>query len=556
MIGLLLLASVFGYLAWSLVCLELNYKRASSMGIPLVRLPIDPLNILFQVFESHVWNILDRLRVQGYLPKWTKYARRGWYFEDKATSVLKLGKIWALVTPVNIYVQVAEPEAINEVTSKRLDFPRPTKSYELLAVFGPCISNADGDNWARHRKVLAAPFNESIMTYVFSESLKQTQEMLSYWAKGEVKSVAKDTRTLSLNVLAATGFKKSFKFSGSEVAETTSELSYRDALQTILDNCVSLMIFRPKFLNSSWLPESWRHVGKAATAFKQYMVQMLEEEIESLNQGESGSGSLMTSLVRAGDNYVKGSVDKIMGTEGKTKGLSVDEIFGNIFVINFAGHDTTANTLAFNMMLLAANPEVQEWIAEEVVRVTESIEVEQWDYNALFLRLVRCRAVMLEILRLYPPIPALLKSSSPAPQPLHFRGRTIMVPPNIGVTNSILAVHTHPDNYSDPMSFKPSRWISTSPDQSVSLITPKKGTYLPWSDGPQNCPGLKFSQVEFVAVLACLMKAHRIRAVKLGGESDEELRKRIMLVVEDCDFQMLLRMRDPDRVQVRCEKVV
>jgi hypothetical protein len=41
------------YVGWSLVCLELNHRRASSMRIPLVRVPIDPLNLFFMILESH-----------------------------------------------------------------------------------------------------------------------------------------------------------------------------------------------------------------------------------------------------------------------------------------------------------------------------------------------------------------------------------------------------------------------------------------------------------------------------------------------------------------------
>jgi uncharacterized membrane protein len=77
MIVAVIVGSVLFYLAWSFVALEINYRRAASMKIPLVRLPIDPLNILFQVFESHVWKIIDRLPVSSLLPTWTRYARRG-----------------------------------------------------------------------------------------------------------------------------------------------------------------------------------------------------------------------------------------------------------------------------------------------------------------------------------------------------------------------------------------------------------------------------------------------------------------------------------------------
>ncbi|KAJ4353464.1 uncharacterized protein N0V89_005193 [Didymosphaeria variabile] len=392
MFALLLLILAAGYLTWSLVCLELNYRRARAIGIPLFRLPIDPLNILFQIFESHVWEVLDRLPVKGVLPQWTTYARRGWFFEDKADTFLRLGKVWAIVTPVGIYIQLADPEAIGDVLSRRMDFPRPTEPYKILEVFGPCISTAEAENWARHRKVLAAPFNKSIMSFVWSESLQQAQDLIEAWTKDKVHSFSKDTRTLSLNVLAAEGFNKPFNFrhwKGNE-KHSDAKLSYRDALQIILDNALLLLVLRPKLLSSRFLPQSWQRVGKAAAAFQGYMRQMLDEEMQSLNQGAKGSGSLMTSLVRAGDAYSTGR----SGVNDRTKGLSVDEIFGNIFVINFAGHDTTANTLAFAILLLAAHPEVQTWLTQEARYVCKDTKPETWQYNELFPRLVRCQAVM------------------------------------------------------------------------------------------------------------------------------------------------------------------
>jgi len=42
----MLFTVLVGYLTWSLVAMELNYRRAKSMGIPLGRLSIDTLNVL------------------------------------------------------------------------------------------------------------------------------------------------------------------------------------------------------------------------------------------------------------------------------------------------------------------------------------------------------------------------------------------------------------------------------------------------------------------------------------------------------------------------------
>lgn len=134
---------------------------------------------------------------------------------------------------------------------------------------------------------------------------------------------------------------------------------------------------------------------------------------------------------------------------------------------------------------------------------------------------------------------------------------------------SLLAVQTHPKYWKDPLLWKPSRWITSSlaPGSSrleldvttqlrqEALFTPVQGTYFPWSDGPQNCPGAKFSQVEFVAVLARLLRDHRVGVVRAPNESSEEARKRALATTEDCDLELLLRMRNADKVQLAWRRV-
>jgi cytochrome P450 len=232
------------------------------------------------------------------------------------------------------------------------------------------------------------------MGYVWSESMRQTQQLVDAWSSSSspgIASVAKDTRTLSLNVLAAVGFRRSSSFRASDEAAIEKEgdmFSYRDALQIVLDNVILLMLIPYHHLGYSWLPVSLRRLGTAAADFKVHMAHMLELEIKALNRGEKGSGGLMTSFVRAMDAESKEKTGKL------AQGLSVDEIFGNTFVINFAGHDTTANTLAFSTLLLAVHPKVQAWVTEEIQKVVAGISEDEWNYTELYPRLVRCRAVL------------------------------------------------------------------------------------------------------------------------------------------------------------------
>lgn len=581
------------YFGWSMICLERNVRKARSLAIPIVRLPIDPVNFLWVFLQGHVWKILDLLPIAwSSYPDFIRFSYRGWQFREKSTTAVRFGPAWALVTPVTFYLQFTDPDAINELFQRRSDFIRPVKNYsepsrsllmisqfviadidrkELLEVYGPCISTAGWDDWPRHRKILAAPFNERVMSFVWDESLRQAAAMIRSWSSSHqsaagINSVQKDTRTLSLNVLAATGFKKSYEFRGSADKAAQDEAgSYRDALQTVLDNAILIMILPYKYLQGSLVPKKLLRIGNAARSFKKHMIQMLDDETRALKDNKPASGSLMSSFVRALDTHEREVISQpeLKGSRSGKRGLSIDEIFGNLFVINFAGHDTTANTLAFIMLLLAAHPEVQDWVAEELSAVDElkSPAVEEWEYSAIFPRLQRCQAVLLETLRLYPPIMSLPKWTKEHAQKIQIREKTLIIPPGVGTSPHLLAIHTHPDYWTDPLVWKPSRWIVGGPACATNseadcerLWTPLPHTYFPWSDGPQNCPGEKFSKVETVAVLACLLKQHRLGIKKLPGEGEEIARERVIKCTNHVNLEILLRMRDADSIKLVCRK--
>jgi cytochrome P450 len=114
------------------------------------------------------------------------------------------------------------------------------------------------------------------------------------------------------------------------------------------------------------------------------------------------------------------------------------------------------------------------------------------------------------------------------------------------------------------MEWKPSRWITSSSPKDTepksafwkeSLTTPKKGTYVAWSDGVRPCPGKKFSQVEFVAAMASLFRGHRVEVVPNLGEKAQEARDRVKRCVNDNRIVLLLQMRDPNSVGLRWVEV-
>lgn len=225
--------------------------------------------------------------------------------------------------------------------------------------------------------------------------------MLRCWTINDLEGInysAKDVRALSLNVLARVAFNKSYPFyTAPHPPKIGGPESYRATLCTILDNTLLMMVLRPKLLSLSLIPKSWQKIGRAIVEFKRFMSVLVDEERKLILQGNPSSGNMISSLLKTPRLSSKGSEESNQGSGelgNCSGGLTESEIFGNIFISNFAGHDTTANTLAYGVMLLAAHPDVQDWIHKEICHVLKGESSELWDYEKTFPRLKRCMGVL------------------------------------------------------------------------------------------------------------------------------------------------------------------
>lgn len=387
---------------------------------------------------------------------------------------------------------------------------------------------------------------------VWTTDFAVPSSMLRYWSCESVAGIPdlqRDTRTVTLNILASTIFRETYDFIGSanlkEEDLSTAE-SFRDALLLVHHYIIHLMVVPYQYLIRPMMPRTLSKIGHAAQDLKEAITKVTAEETAALRNGKQGSGGLITSLVRAMDHTSERGV------------LSREEILGNIFMINFAGLDTTANVLAFMIMRLAGEPDIQDWLHEEIITVTQGRPVEDWDY-VLFPRFKRCFAVFLETLRLYPPVTGLPKMTSSGVHTVQVGERLITIPPGTDVFPMLLGIQTDPRYWADPFVWKPSRWILRSGASEASkgldgetLFVPQGGTFFPWSEGPQNCLGKKVSQVEGVAVLASLVSTYLIRAKPDPGENEDDIRKRIEDCCDDNNFSVLLEMNNPAKVRLEC----
>lgn len=110
----------------------------------------------------------------------------------------------------------------------------------------------------------------------------------------------------------------------------------------------------------------------------------------------------------------------------------------------------------------------------------------------------------------------------------------------------------------DHREFRPSRWIKdsgpVSPGEEFRQPTDDREAFIPWSLGARICPGKKFSQVEYVAIISYVLRHQRVEAVPLVGETPEAARARVWQNTRDSEPQLTMNMRYPESVRLRLVK--
>lgn len=227
--------------------------------------------------------------------------------------------------------------------------------------------------------------------------------MLKSWSSQSrhgTNATPDDTRTLALHVLAYVAFQKSYPFGSisHHTIQGQDSLTYRDSISIILENALLIMVLPEKMFNLPFLPRRSQQVGWAINSFRNYMASQVEAEKKLIRNGMSGTGNLVSNLVRASNDSKSTSLDH--SEDNKFKPLTNAEILGNIFVFNFAGHDTTAISLSYSILLLVANPQVQDWIHEEIEYYVRDQDSKALAYSELFPKLKRSLAVLVRTLSL------------------------------------------------------------------------------------------------------------------------------------------------------------
>lgn len=176
-------------------------------------------------------------------------------------------------------------------------------------------------------------------------------------------------------------------------------------------------------------------------------------------------------------------------------GFDTEEMVDQVAIFFLAGHETSASALAWSLYLLATHPEWQDRVAQEAM---------DWGRGGFadMSQLRLSRDVFRESLRLYPPVPMMVREAS---CPETFRDRSI--PRKSQLVLSPWHLHRHTRLWDHPDEFDPGRW-HTENGRSC-----QRNAYIPFSSGARVCTGAGFAMVEGPLILSTLLRCIKFEPV-------------------------------------------
>ncbi len=187
-----------------------------------------------------------------------------------------------------------------------------------------------------------------------------------------------------------------------------------------------------------------------------------------------------------------------MTTEDPETGrlFTTEEMVDQVAIFFLAGHETSASALGWALYLLATHPEAQARVAEEV---REAGDLEFSDLSKLKFT----RDVFRETLRLYPPVPMMVRETT---CPERFRDQNLRRGSQIVL--SPWHQHRHERLWDTPDDFNPDRYATDNGKKCL------REAYMPFSSGARVCTGAGFAMVEGPLLLAQLVGGYDFEPIE------------------------------------------
>ncbi|MDX2482262.1 MAG: cytochrome P450 [Pseudodonghicola sp.] len=373
-----------------------------------------------------------------------------------------------------------QPNLVKTVLKERPDdFPKSNRIGEgLRPLLGDSVFLTNGAVWKRQRRIIDPAFEGGRLRDTFPAMWAAGEATVGRLAAQMVQAGGKPVEIEAVTSHAAADVIFRTLFSIPIEHEVASEVFSRFRAYQRAQPILNLAAFLPL---PRWVPRIYPKGTRAnAAQIRGLIWRLTSERMEAVAAG-SAPDDLATKIIT--------TVDPDTG-----QGFDTEEMVDQVAIFFLAGHETSASALAWTLYLMALYPEWQDKVATEASALKP-------DFGAVS-RLRISRDVFREALRLYPPVPMMVREAA---CPETFRNRK--VPKGAQLVLSPWHLHRHTRLWDNPDGFDPTRW------QTENGKKCQREAYIPFSAGPRVCTGAGFAMVEGPLLLSMLLRHFRFERV-------------------------------------------
>jgi cytochrome P450 len=405
-------------------------------------------------------NLFEVLRL-GPLEAVARYSRL------PAVKVAPCFVFWCGTKP---HVVVTDPELIRQALTAGAGAIIRTESV-TEEIFRHALINSNGERWRQRREILNPPFRQEAVRSAIPHITRWVDELADRWKSraGEPFNPMRELSTLTFQVLGKVVFGFDFdldRHGGRALHRSEAVVSARAVLRLYLPFTVAGLYQRRRYREAN------RHFDT-----------IIDDVLES------------AEAARAAAKEISGTMEALLDALGSGE-LSRAEVRDEIFGLLIAGHETSATALTWVLVFLAKHPEVQERCWSQIQEL--GTDQNPMSHEAL-VRLTMLRQVVDEALRLSPPVPIALRTTTRAT-----RLGELSLPAGTQIHIYSALTQRDPRFWSKPGEFDPSRFNEGATAQTARCH------YFPFLVGGHSCIGRHLAMVELLTVTARLLSHFKL----------------------------------------------
>jgi cytochrome P450 len=378
----------------------------------------------------------------------------------------------------NVFL-VTEPEGVKHVLVDQAGRYSKGSGVRKLSslLLGEGLLTSEGDHWRRQRRLAQPAFHKERLAKLASVMTTTTSEMLDRWEdrrkRGEAFDAAADFMALTLSIVSRALFSMDVGAGDAAAVGKAMVVALEETNRRILSFALLPL----------WVPTAHNREYLEAVRVLDDVVFKI---IDARRKGQSHGEDLLAMLMSARDEETGATMDD-------------RQLRDEVMTLFLAGHETTANALAWSIWLVARHPEVEARIRAELEQALGGRAPEMQDVP----KLRYLSQVLDESMRLYPPAWIVARQAAEPDEILGFH-----VPKGTIVATSPYVVHRNPRYWPDPEKFDPERFAPERVQQRP------RHAYFPFGAGQRMCIGNSFAMMEGVLILAMLYQRFTVKPVE------------------------------------------